>query len=79
MDIILGISHNPEMLKCIRIHFKLKEDKIEEPSTYLGANMSKMINFEGTECWAISSNEYCASSVANVENLLADKGIQQLS
>ena len=46
MDDILGISHNPEMLKCIGIHFKLKEDKIEEPATYLGANMTKMMNAE---------------------------------
>ena len=30
--------------------FKLKEDKIEEPHMYLGAEFSKMTNVDGQEC-----------------------------
>ena len=59
VDDVLGVSYNPNMLRCIGLHFKLKKDKIAEPEMYLGANMSKMINTEGAECWAMSSDDYC--------------------
>jgi len=35
--------------------FKLKDDKMEEPEMYLGADLSKMNNEDGDECWAMSS------------------------
>ena len=38
--------------------------------------MSKMTNFEGIECWTMSSDEYCAASVTNVEKILSDIGLR---
>ena len=76
VDDVLGISHDPNMLNCIKTHFKLKGDKIEEPSVYLGANITKMVNEEGKECWAMGADDYCASAVQNVEKVLADKGLR---
>ena len=76
VDDVLGISHNPNMLNCIKKHFKLKGDKIEEPSLYLGANITKMVNEEGKECWAMGADDYCASAVQNVEKVLANKGLR---
>ena len=71
VDDVLGISHNPDMLNCIKKHFKLKGDKIEEPSLYLGANITKMVNEEGKECWAMGADDYCASAVQNVGKSLS--------
>ena len=76
VDDVLGVSHNPDMLKCIGLHFKLKKDKIAEPEMYLGANMTKMVNKESVECWAMSSDDYCSAAVINVEKVLSDKGMR---
>ena len=43
MDDILFIRHKPEeTMKGIKSKFKLKDDKVEEPTYYLGATVSKI-------------------------------------
>ena len=37
-------------MRQIQAKFKLKDDKIEEPKNYLGAELSKMTNQDGDEC-----------------------------
>ena len=71
----MGISHNPGMLKCVIgvPPFTIKDEKIEEPESYLGEDMTKMVNCEEIECWAMSTYSYCAVAVANVEKVLNDK------
>ena len=78
VDDILGISHDPDMLKKVIgvPPFTIKDQKIEEPDSYLGADMTKMVNNEGTECWAMSADSYCAAAVANVEKVLNNKGLK---
>lgn len=77
VDDCLCVSHSPEkVLKGIASKFKLKDDKMEEPDIYLGASLSKMTNEEGRECWAISSDKYCAAMVKNVEDVLEKKGLR---
>ena len=50
-DDVLCMSHNAmETMKGIQRHFKLKDDKIEEPDAYLGAGLSKMTTANGTVC-----------------------------
>ena len=45
VDDVLSINFDPmSTMKGIKAKFKLKGDKIEEPDTYLGANISKMDN-----------------------------------
>ena len=63
-------------MKGIEAKFKLKNDKIEEPSVYLGAQISKMENSDGQECWAMSADTYCAAMVQNVELILQKKGLR---
>ena len=77
VDDVLCINHDPKRtLKQIQAKFKLKDDKMEEPELYLGAELSKMDNEHGDECWAMSSDKYCASMVKNVEENLAKKGLR---
>jgi hypothetical protein len=77
VDDVLCISHKPDkVLQGIASKFKLKDDKMAEPDVYLGAEISKMDNEQGHECWAMSSDKYCAAMVKNVEDVLQKKGLR---
>ena len=58
VDDIMCISHDPKAtMMGIQATFKLKNDKIEKPENYLGAQiMQKVIG--GRECWAMTSEQY---------------------
>ena len=75
VDDVLAFSADPmKTMKGIQDKFKLKDDKIEEPETYLGAELSKMVTANGTECWTMSSEKYCKAAVQNVETKLESQG-----
>ena len=77
VDDILSVSHDPiRTMKLIQAKFKLKNDKMEPPDTYLGATLYQMDNEDGDECWAMSSDTYCAALVTNVEESLNKKGLR---
>ena len=77
MDDILCISHKPEeTMKGTKSEFKLKDDKVEEVTYYLGATVSKIRNKGGVECWAMESDKYCKSAVKNAEKVLNKKGFR---
>jgi hypothetical protein len=78
VDDLLCIHEDPTIaLKQIQnSNFKLKDDKIEEPASYLGADLSKIDNKNGKPCWAISSDSYCAAFVTNTETILKAKGVR---
>ena len=63
-------------MQGIQRTFKLKDDKIEEPEMYLGAELTKMHNETNKECWAMSSDKYCAAAVTNVTEVLNKKGLR---
>jgi hypothetical protein len=67
VDDVLSISHNPEpTMKGIQGTFKLKDDKIEKLTMYLGAQISQKVIGE-VECWTMSSEKYVKTAIANVE------------
>ena len=71
VDDVLAMSFDPmKMMKGIQNQFKLKDDKIVEPDMYLGAQVGKMTNAEGVECWTMSSDKYCKAAVSNIEATL---------
>ena len=75
VDDVLCMSHDAmSTMKGIQRSFKLKDDKIKEPETYLGAGLSKMTTANGTECWSMSSEAYCKAAVTNVETKLRNEG-----
>jgi Reverse transcriptase (RNA-dependent DNA polymerase) len=76
VDDILSISVDPEAtLKGLQSTFKLKDDKIEKPDMYLGAQLDQMF-VDGAECWTMSAEKYVQASVKNVEDNLAKKGLR---
>ena len=79
VDDILSISHDPHStLIALTTTFKLKDDKIEAPDVYLGAELAKMTvgSGEGIECWTMSADKYVDASVKNVEESLAKIGLR---
>ena len=75
-DDVLSISHDlTATMKGIQHKFKLKRDKMEAPSAYLGADLTKMDNSQGDSCWTISCGTYCSAFVSNIEETLKKKGL----
>jgi Reverse transcriptase (RNA-dependent DNA polymerase) len=76
VDDVLSVSADPlATLQGLQSTFKLKDDKIEEPDMYLGAQLGKM-QVDGHECWTMSAEKYVVASVKNVEEVLAKKGLR---
>jgi hypothetical protein len=76
VDDILCIFDNPKAtLLDLTAVFKLKDDKIEPPNIYLGAQLDKMIVGDA-ECWTMSAKKYVMASVKNVEEGLAKRGLR---
>ena len=86
VDDLLCCGENPAaQMKMIEGKFTLKDGTVEEPKMYLGANISQVTipnSEDPTKTrWAISSSEYTAKAVADVERELAleDYGCMMLS
>jgi hypothetical protein len=77
VDDILCISHDPRAtMSGLQAPFKLKDNKVEKPDMYLGAELCENI-LNGVECWTMSSEKYIKAAVTAVEDHL-DKSGQRL-
>ena len=78
VDDILAISDDDPKatLMALTSVFKLKDDKIEGPDVYLGAQLDKITTDQGIECWTMSAEKYVNASVTNVEEALAKIGLR---
>ena len=75
VDDILVLSKNAKrLIDAISEVYELKKGSGEEPTTYLGATIEKMITGDGREVWTMSPSAYLANAVRVVESLLADDG-----
>jgi hypothetical protein len=63
-------------MKGIQGTFKLKGDKIEVPTHYLGVQISQK-TIGGILCWTMSSKQYIKAAIANMESSF-DKSGQRL-
>jgi hypothetical protein len=74
VDDVLCISHDGEAtMKGIQETFKLKGDKIDVPTHYLGAQVAKKV-INGVTCWTMSSEQYIKAAITNVEAKLDKEG-----
>ena len=76
VDDLLAISMDPNsIIHEIQRHVKLKNDAIEEPSNYLGAQLTrKFIN--GINIWTMSSVNYVKAAIKNIESMCMNRGIK---
>ena len=72
VDDLLAISHDAQLvLKSVQDTFKFKDDKIDKPDVYLGAQLDKM-SVDGFEGWTMSSEKNVMSAIENIEQTLAE-------
>ena len=72
VDDLLAISHDAQkVLKSVQDTFKFKDDKIDKPDVYLGAQLDKM-SVDSFEGWTMSSEKYVKSAIENIEQMLAE-------
>ena len=72
VDDLLAISHDAQkVLKSVQDTFKFKDNKIDKPDVYLGAQLDKM-SVDGFEGWTMSSEKYVKSAIENIEQTLAE-------
>jgi hypothetical protein len=71
LDDFLVIASDPKLIiSSIDKQFKIKEGSDGEPSQYLRAAISRYQFEDGTWAWAISSDTYIKSAIANIEDFL---------
>ena len=74
VDDILSVSHDAKsILQFLQEQFKLKQDKVEPPDMYLGAQFGTM-QVEGNVGWFMSSEKYVKSAIQNIEETLQKTG-----
>lgn len=70
VDNVLAISDDPKaIMGGIQHRCKFKNDKVEEPSSYLGARLGKK-NINGEMMWGMASVNYINASLKNLKALL---------
>ena len=75
VDDIMAASHQAlELMKDLGRGIKYKNDKIEPPSSYLGAQLKRKNLPNGKHCWSISSDKYVNAAVQNVEQSFQKRG-----
>jgi Reverse transcriptase (RNA-dependent DNA polymerase) len=74
VDDVICISHRATdvMKEVVQKKFKLKNDAIESPEMYLGAQLTKR-EITGCMCWTMTSNKYVEAIVKNLEVRLKGK------
>jgi hypothetical protein len=70
VDDLIAVGCNPRgIMNEIQETFKFKDDKVEEPSNYLGARLQKK-KINGYDCWTITSVDYVNAVVTSVEKTI---------
>jgi hypothetical protein len=76
VDDILSIADDPKStLLALTRTFKVKDDKIEPPKLYLGAQLGTML-VDDVEFWTMSAEKYVLLAVRNVEEALPKRGLR---
>jgi hypothetical protein len=66
VDDILSISIDAKTI-LEQMQFKFRNDKIEPPTSYLGARLKVKKTIDGVDCWTITSVDYVNAVIETVE------------
>ena len=77
VDDLLIIDKNPrKFMSQIQDTFTVKPDSIEEPKTYLGADINKVYYPDGSYAWTMGSESYVKKVVKNVKVKMLKDGLE---
>jgi len=76
VDDVLAVSHEPrKIMEFLQTRYTLKNNKVEEPTEYLGTEIRKHnISGDDTPKWGMSSDLYVKRAIADVETELNKVG-----
>ena len=75
VDDIICISHRARetLEEAVKQNFKIKNDLIQPPDIYLGAQLSER-QLTGQRCWTMTSNKYITAAIQRVTDNLKKRG-----
>ena len=77
VDDVMAASHQAtKVMEDLGKGIKYKNDKIEVPDSYLGAQLVQKTLPNGLKCWCISSDKYVNAAVKNVEEAIKKKSLK---
>ena len=77
VDDLLIIDKIPQRyMKQIQESFTVKPDSIEEPKTYLGADISKVYYPDNSYAWTMGSYTYVKKAIKNLKAKMAKDGLE---
>lgn len=82
VDDLLIISHQAMLIvNTLKSQYRLKEDEVGKPKTYLGAhvNESRLPEDCNKRQWGLSAEQYIKNAIKNIEDKLNESGKTLLS
>ena len=74
VDDVMVASHNAkQVMQDLGQGIKFKNDKVEPPTSYLGAQLACKKLPNGKQVWCISSDKYGNAAIQNVEEAIQTK------
>ena len=75
VDDVMAASHKAmDLMKELGRGIRYKNDIIEPPTSYLGAQLKKKRLPNGQHCWSLSSDEYVNAAIQNVDENIKNEG-----
>ncbi len=82
VDDLLIISHQAMLIvNTLKSQYRLKEDEVGKPKTYLGAHVkeSRLPEDCNKRQWGLSAEQYIQNAIKNIEDKLNESGKTLLS
>ena len=77
IDDLLIIHKEPkEFMTQIQESFTVKPSSIEEPTSYLGANIGKFYYEDGSYGWTMGSETYTTQAIKNLKKCMEKEGYE---
>ena len=74
VDNILCISENSgSTINKLKKKFPIRNETVESPKKYLGADIKEWQLPDGRLCWSMSSEQYVKNAVKNVKEILKNE------
>ena len=75
VDDVMAASHKAmDLMKKLGRCIKYKNDIIDPPTSYLGAQLKKKRLPNGQHFWSLSSDKYVNATIQNIDEIIKKKG-----
>ena len=79
VDDLIIIDKDPRsFMEMVKTSFTVKPSSIEEPTSYLGADITKLVDQVSgrTRTWTMGSANYCSKAIKNLKSKLKEDGFE---